>query len=74
MSRPLPERAAERAGPGLYLSRQRHQATGPDRVIRSICSFAEEHGVTNGLQARHFHRRPIAQRAHTDAIGRRGRR
>jgi len=63
----------ERVPVSIYLVK-RHQATGSDRVLRPIRGFVEEHGVANGLQARHFHCRPIAQRAHTDGIGRRGRR
>jgi small GTP-binding protein len=59
-TRPVPEHAAQGTRTGLHLPRQRHQAPGPDRVVRSVRRAAEEHRDANGLQARDLHRGAVA--------------
>jgi hypothetical protein len=47
--RPLPERAAKRAHPGFHLPGQRHQAAGPDRLIRPVRRFIAQQREPDGL-------------------------
>src|SRR5690606_30744586 len=68
-TRPVPEPASQGACSRLDLSRQWHQAPGPDRILRSIRRAVAQYRDPDGLQARHFHRRarpagPVPTREH----------
>src|SRR5215472_16160432 len=49
VARPLLECLAQGARTGIDLSRQRHQAAGPDRLVRSVRGPAQEQREPDGL-------------------------
>ena len=61
-TRPVSEHAAQGARAGLDLPRQRHQAAGPDRIVRPVRRAAAQHRHADGLQARDLHRRARPRR------------
>src|SRR3954469_1976211 len=59
-TRPVSKHVAQGARPRFDLSGERHQAAGPDRVVRPIRRAVAQLGHADGLQARHLDRRALA--------------
>src|ERR1044071_2829981 len=58
-TRPLSQYAAQGARSRLDLPGERHQAAGPDRIVRPVRGAAAQLGGADGLQARHLHGRAV---------------
>src|SRR5690606_7826295 len=63
-SGPFPEYPAKGAYSGGDLPREWNQAAGPDRIVRSVCSAAQEQRQPDDLQARHLDHRSVARGAY----------